>query len=132
MLPSPSQRNQTGIGCGAPAESTVVSQASFSSRRRRAARCPNSVDASRRLTPRPYPDRPSACTDGAKGKSMHPLSFAILLTFAAAVLINWAWIREHDAASALPPLSVRRPRESLTILLTDRSWLTGFLTETGG
>jgi hypothetical protein len=60
------------------------------------------------------------------------MEFAILLTFASAVLINWAWIREHDAASALPPLSVRRPRESLTILLTDRSWLTGFMTETGG
>jgi drug/metabolite transporter (DMT)-like permease len=63
---------------------------------------------------------------------VHSMGFAILLTFAAAVLINWAWIREHDAASALPPLSVRRPRESLRILLTDRSWLNGFLTETGG
>ncbi len=63
---------------------------------------------------------------------MHSMGFAILLTFASAVLINWAWIREHDAASALPPLSVRRPRESLGILLTDRSWMTGFLTETGG
>jgi drug/metabolite transporter (DMT)-like permease len=60
------------------------------------------------------------------------MGFAILLTAASALLINWAWIREHDAASALPPLSVRRPRESLRILLTDRSWLTGFLTETGG
>jgi len=60
------------------------------------------------------------------------MGFAILLTFASAVLINWAWIREHDAASALPPLSVRRPRESLKILLTDRAWLTAFLTESGG
>jgi len=63
---------------------------------------------------------------------VHSMGFAILLTFASAVLINWAWIREHDAASALPPLSVRRPRESLKILLTDRAWLTGFLTESGG
>lgn len=63
---------------------------------------------------------------------MHSLSFAILLTFASAVLINWAWIREHGAASALPPLSVRRPRKSLHILLTNRSWVTGFATETGG
>jgi drug/metabolite transporter (DMT)-like permease len=60
------------------------------------------------------------------------LSFAILLTFVSAVLINWAWIREHDAASALPPLSVKRPRESLRILLTNRRWLGGFATETGG
>lgn len=63
---------------------------------------------------------------------MHSLSFAILLTFASAVLINWAWIREHDAASGLPPLSVRRPRRSLRTLLTDRGWVTGFATETGG
>jgi len=63
---------------------------------------------------------------------VHSMGFAILMTFASAVLINWAWIREHDAASALPPLSVRRPRESLKILLTDRAWLTGFLTESGG
>ncbi len=60
------------------------------------------------------------------------MGFAILLTFASAVLISWAWIREHDAASALPRLSVRRPRESLKILFTDRAWLTGFLTESGG
>jgi len=60
------------------------------------------------------------------------LGFAILLTFASAVLINWAWLREHDAVSTLPRLSVRRPRESLKILLTDRAWLTGFLTESGG
>src|SRR5215831_7528407 len=60
------------------------------------------------------------------------MGFAILLTFVSAVLINWAWIREHDAASALPPLSVKRPRESLRILLTNRRWLGGFATETGG
>jgi drug/metabolite transporter (DMT)-like permease len=63
---------------------------------------------------------------------VHSMGFAILLTFASAVLINWAWIREHDAASSLPPLSVRRPRESLRVLLTDRAWLTGFLAESGG
>jgi drug/metabolite transporter (DMT)-like permease len=60
------------------------------------------------------------------------MTLAILLTFVSAVAINWAWIREHDAASALPPLSVRRPRESLGTLLTDRSWVTGFAAETGG
>ena len=60
------------------------------------------------------------------------MTLAILLTFASALLINWAWIREHDAASALPPLSVRRPRESLLMLLRDRGWVTGFAAETGG
>jgi drug/metabolite transporter (DMT)-like permease len=62
----------------------------------------------------------------------HHLTIAILLTFVSAVAINWAWIREHDAASALPPLSVRRPRESLKILLTNRHWVGGFAAEVGG
>ena len=60
------------------------------------------------------------------------MTLAILLTFVSAVAINWAWIREHDAAAAMPPLSVRRPRESLHRLLTNRHWLTGFLAEVGG
>jgi drug/metabolite transporter (DMT)-like permease len=60
------------------------------------------------------------------------MTLAILLTFVSAVAINWAWLREHDAASALPPLSIRRPRESLRSLLTDRHWMTGFVAETAG
>jgi hypothetical protein len=60
------------------------------------------------------------------------LGFAILLTFVSALAINWAWIREHDAASALPPLSVRRPRASLAMLLRSRGWVTGFAAESGG
>jgi drug/metabolite transporter (DMT)-like permease len=63
---------------------------------------------------------------------MSDLTLAILLTFVSAVSINWAWIREHDAAAALPPLSVRRPRESLGMLLRSRSWITGFAAESGG
>jgi drug/metabolite transporter (DMT)-like permease len=60
------------------------------------------------------------------------VTLAILLTFASALAINWAWIREHDAAAAMPPLSVRRPRESLLMLLRNRQWLTGFAAETTG
>lgn len=60
------------------------------------------------------------------------MTFAVLLTFVSVLAINWAWIREHDAASALPPLSVRRPRKSLTMLLTNRSWIGGFAAESGG
>ncbi|HEX3454812.1 MAG TPA: hypothetical protein VHS03_09310 [Gaiellaceae bacterium] len=62
----------------------------------------------------------------------HHLTIAIVLTFASAIAINWAWIREHNAAAALPPLSVRRPRESLRLLLTNRHWVGGFAAETGG
>jgi drug/metabolite transporter (DMT)-like permease len=60
------------------------------------------------------------------------MTLAILLTLFSAVAINWAWIREHDAAAALPPLSVRRPRESLAMLLRSRGWITGFAAESGG
>jgi drug/metabolite transporter (DMT)-like permease len=63
---------------------------------------------------------------------VHSMTFAILLTFVSALLINWAWIREHDAASALPPLSVRTPRRSLQMLLRSRGWITGFAAESGG
>jgi len=63
---------------------------------------------------------------------VHSMGFAILLTFVSALAINWAWIREHDAASGLPPLSVRRPRRSLAMLLGSRGWITGFAAESGG
>src|SRR5436189_189262 len=39
---------------------------------------------------------------------------------------------EHDAAAALPALSLRRPLHSAQALLTDRSWLLGFALESGG
>jgi drug/metabolite transporter (DMT)-like permease len=68
---------------------------------------------------------------GPKG-TRDPMTLAILLTFVSALAINWAWIREHDAASGLPPLSIRRPRASVETLLRDRSWVTGFAAEAGG
>ncbi len=57
---------------------------------------------------------------------------ALLLALASTVLINIAYLREHDAAAALPALSLRRPLHSAHELLTDRSWLSGFALETGG
>lgn len=64
---------------------------------------------------------------------MH-LSTALGLAFAATstTLTNVAYSREHDAAAALPCLSLRRPLQSLRLLLTDRSWLRGFALESGG
>jgi hypothetical protein len=47
-------------------------------------------------------------------------------------LTNVAYLREHDAAAALPALSMRRPLHSLKLLLSDRSWLSGFAMESGG
>jgi hypothetical protein len=57
---------------------------------------------------------------------------ALALALASTVLINLAYLREHDAAAALPILSVRRPLHSVRTLLSDRSWLLGFAMESAG
>jgi hypothetical protein len=57
---------------------------------------------------------------------------ALFLALASTTLINVAYLREHDAAAALPALSLRRPLHSVQVLLTDRSWLVGFALESGG
>ena len=57
---------------------------------------------------------------------------ALFLALAATGLTNIAYLREHDAAAALPTLSLRRPLHSIQALLTDRSWLVGFALESGG
>jgi hypothetical protein len=57
---------------------------------------------------------------------------ALVLALASTVLINLAYLREHDAAAALPMLSLRRPLQSARALLTDRSWLIGFAMESTG
>jgi hypothetical protein len=56
---------------------------------------------------------------------------AIGLEIVATTLANLAYLREHDAAAALPCLSMRRPLRSLRLLLNNRSWLLGFAMETG-
>src|SRR3989475_10966489 len=59
-------------------------------------------------------------------------AIALLLALAATTLTNVAYLREHDAAAALPALSLRRPLHSVQELLTARSWLIGFALESGG
>jgi hypothetical protein len=59
-------------------------------------------------------------------------AIAIVLELASTTLANIAYLREHDAAAALPCLSLRRPLHSLSLLLTNRSWMLGFAMETGG
>ena len=54
------------------------------------------------------------------------------LAVGSTTLTNLAYLREHDAAAALPTLSMRRPLHSLRLLLTDRTWLLGFGMESGG
>jgi drug/metabolite transporter (DMT)-like permease len=55
-----------------------------------------------------------------------------VLAFASAVVINLAYLREHEAVAVLPVLSMRRPVHSIAVLLGDRSWLLGFAMESGG
>ena len=57
---------------------------------------------------------------------------AILLAALSTTITSLAYLREHDAAAALPVLSMRRPLHSLRLLLSDRSWLVGFGMETSG
>src|SRR5256885_5802078 len=57
---------------------------------------------------------------------------AIVLAALSTTITNLAYLREHDAAAALPVLSMRRPVRSLQLLLGDRSWLLGFAMETSG
>ena len=59
-------------------------------------------------------------------------AIALLLALASTTLTNLAYLREHDAAAALPALSLRRPLHSAHALLTDRSWLMGFALEVAG
>jgi hypothetical protein len=56
----------------------------------------------------------------------------LVLAFASATLLNLAYLREHDAAAKLPPLSMHHPLYSARLLLADRSWLRGFAMESSG
>ncbi len=57
---------------------------------------------------------------------------AIGLAAVSTTAISVAYLREHDAASKLPPLSLRRPVRSIRLLLGDRAWLSGFALESSG
>jgi hypothetical protein len=59
-------------------------------------------------------------------------AIAVALAIASTTLTNLAYLREHDAAAALPCLSMRRPLHSIHLLLTSRGWLLGFAMESSG
>ena len=60
------------------------------------------------------------------------IAVALVLALASTTLVNAAYLREHAAASRLPPLSPRRPIASLRALLGDGGWLRAFAMESGG
>jgi hypothetical protein len=60
------------------------------------------------------------------------VTIGLILAAISTTLTNVAYSREHDAAAALPVLSLRRPLQSLQILVSDRSWVFGFAMESGG
>ena len=56
----------------------------------------------------------------------------LLLGVASAVAIDGGYVLQHREASALPPLSLRRPIASLVSLFRNGWWLFGFLAGIGG
>jgi hypothetical protein len=60
------------------------------------------------------------------------ITVGLTLAFVSAVLVNWAYSREHDAAATMPRFSARRPMRFVRLLLADRSWLGAFATESVG
>jgi hypothetical protein len=60
------------------------------------------------------------------------IAIALLITLASALALNWGYLREHEAAGELPPLTIRRPLHTARLLLASRRWLVGFASEIAG
>ena len=60
------------------------------------------------------------------------IAVALLLALGSAAALNWSYLVQHGEASAMPPLSLRRPLSSLWLLFSNRRWLIGFFTGVGG
>ena len=54
------------------------------------------------------------------------IAAGLALALVSAFALNWAFFRQHDAASGLPLLSIRRPLASLRALFGSPRWLVGF------
>jgi hypothetical protein len=60
------------------------------------------------------------------------IAAGLLLSVVSAVAINGCYSLQHASASRLPPLSLRRPLQSLLALFGNRRWLVGFVGGIGG
>ena len=54
------------------------------------------------------------------------LAGGLVLALVSATAINWGYLLMHQAATALPPLSLRHPIRSIRALFTVPRWLFGF------
>jgi hypothetical protein len=54
------------------------------------------------------------------------------LALVSALVVNWAYAKEHDAAAKMPPFSPRHPVQFVSTLLHDSLWRAAFGAETGG
>lgn len=60
------------------------------------------------------------------------LTGGLLLALGSAAALNWGYFVQHGVASALPPLTLRRPLASLRLLFGNLRWLVGFFVGIGG
>ena len=60
------------------------------------------------------------------------LAGGLLLALASAAALNWGYFVQHGVASALPPLTLRRPLASLRLLFGNLRWVEGFVVGIGG
>jgi hypothetical protein len=51
---------------------------------------------------------------------------SFVLAALSALALNWGYFAQHQQASKLPPLTLRRPVRSLALLFSDRRWVAGF------
>jgi len=60
------------------------------------------------------------------------IALGLVLAVVSAVAINGGYGLQHASASALPPLSLRRPLRSLESLFRSGAWSLGFFAGIGG
>jgi hypothetical protein len=51
---------------------------------------------------------------------------SFVLAALSALALNWGYFAQHQQASKLPPLTLRRPVRSLALLFSDPRWVAGF------
>jgi drug/metabolite transporter (DMT)-like permease len=60
------------------------------------------------------------------------IALALLLTLVSACALNLGYLFQHDVASAVPTLSLRRPISSVRSLIVEKRWLLGMGVQVAG